>query len=116
MGPNRDDVDRLRLIDSNRAAGLRDVGLPGHSAAVAINPDGSESLWIIDDKQVGKEGANHGNTGPRHELNGRLPAYVRERIWGDSLLCGRRRPNGQACRQRVSDPGASCRRHRNSLS
>lgn len=100
-----------RLVDSVRAISLDG----GFTAAVVVAADGSESLWVLKDETRHRfvvDGIGYGNARPTHERTGRLPAHIRDRLWGDSLRCGRRRWDGQACRHRVAEPGGTCSAHR----
>ncbi|ORA13575.1 hypothetical protein [Mycobacterium asiaticum] len=99
------------LIDYERAVCLCDVGAPDYLAAVCVTGAGDEVLWLVSRTALVEEHAQCGNPSQLHERLGRLPASVRERIWGDSLRCGRPTSAGQPCRQRVKEPGQACGLH-----
>jgi hypothetical protein len=103
--------DRFSLLDHDRSACLCDVGLPGYVAAVCVASSGEDRLWLVSETELGAQHARCGRAEQPHEMLGRLPQAVRERIWGDSLRCGRARSNGQPCRQRVKQPGQTCAAH-----
>ena len=106
------DIDALTaLVDRGQAAYLYDAGLPDYFAAVCVTPDGETELWLVREDVLNEPDAAHGNADQTHEKLGPLPHEVRERIWGDSLRCGRPRCDGQPCRQRVKEPGQSCAVH-----
>jgi hypothetical protein len=99
------------LIDLARAACLCHAGAPGYMAAVTVDHEGTEALWLVATEQLDRDDPELGNPNQRHEQLGRLPQVIRDRIWGDALRCGRPRPNGKPCRQRVAEPGQSCGAH-----
>jgi hypothetical protein len=103
--------DRFSLLDRARSACLCDVGLPDYVAAVCVDVDGADRLWLVSETELEAEYARCGRADQPHEKLGRLPHAVRERIWGDTLRCGRPRSNGQPCRQRVKEPGQTCAAH-----
>lgn len=104
--------ENARWVDPARMACLCKHGAPGFVVVVAVEPDGEESLWMCREELLGLDGVDHGNPYPRHELVGRLPRDVRERIWDDQLRCGRPRSNGQPCRHKIAEPGGACGLHR----
>ncbi|BDB42840.1 MULTISPECIES: hypothetical protein [Mycobacterium] len=99
------------LIDYERSACLCDVGAPDYLAAVCVTNAGDEVLWLVSKTALAGGRAQHGDPSQPHEGLGRLPATMRERIWGDSLRCGRPTSAGQPCRQRVKEPGLACGLH-----
>lgn len=99
-----------RLIDSARSVRLWDVGGTDLMAAMTVGPNGEDTLWIVDEKQLGRAGTDHGDEKPAHELVGQLPQAVRDRIW-KPLRCGRRTRLGRPCRARVLSPGEPCAHH-----
>jgi hypothetical protein len=99
------------LIDFERSACLCDVGAPDYLAAVCIASDGDDVLWLVSKTELEAEDPRCGNANQRHEQLGRLPAAVRDRIWGDSLRCGRPTCSGLPCRIRVANPGDPCGTH-----
>jgi hypothetical protein len=103
--------EHVRLIDPHRTVCLCDVGAPDYVLTVTVDANGEQTLWLARKDLIGRPDADHGNENPPHEKLGRLPHTVRERIWGESLRCGRPRWDGQPCRQRVADPGAACSSH-----
>ena len=100
-----------RLVDWRRATCLCDVGAPDYVATVAVGVNGELTLWLVRKELLGQAGADHGNENPPHEKLGRLPQAVRDRIWGDSLRCGRPTSSGRPCRIRVANPGDPCGTH-----
>lgn len=105
---SQQDSAHTGLIDIQRSVCLCGQGLPNHLLAVVVEPDGTESYWIAhwDDPDP-----DHGNADPRHEKLGRLPKFIRDKIWGDQLLCGRPRFDGRPCRRRVAMPSQDCGQH-----
>ncbi|WP_019969341.1 hypothetical protein [Mycobacterium sp. 141] len=101
--------DPRPIVDVARAVHLCDVGMPGYLLAPCVATDGIDQIWIVDTACLADN--NHRPPPPAHELIGRLPAVVRDRIWGDELRCGRPTSTGRPCRQRVKNPGGTCRRH-----
>ena len=99
------------LIDNERSACLCDVGAPGYVAAVCVTPDGQDVLWLVRPELFERDDADLGDVDQSHEKLGRLPAHVRERIWGDALRCGRPTSSGRPCRIRVTNPGDPCGIH-----
>jgi hypothetical protein len=99
------------LMDMERTAFLYDVGAPDHAATIAVDAAGNERLWVVDLEQLNDADADVGNANQRHERLGRLPQAVRDRIWGDSLRCGRPTCSGRPCRIRVANPGDPCGTH-----
>lgn len=99
------------IIDFERAASLCGAGQHEYFAAVCVADDGSEWLWLVSKTELGKGNPAHGNGQQPHEKLGRLPDWVRARIW---LRCGRSCQDGRPCRARVSRPGAACHHHRGS--
>jgi hypothetical protein len=102
---------RASLIDHDRAVCLCDVGAPDYLAAVCITSDGDDALWLVSKTELDAENPRCGNANQRHEKLGQLPVAVRERIWGDSLRCGRPTHAGRPCRIRVGTPGDPCGTH-----
>lgn len=99
------------LVDPNRTACLCDVGAPGYALTVAVDHNGNETLWIIDNGQLGVDGTDHGNPNQPHEKPGELPQTIRERIRGDRARCGRPRADGKPCRAPAPEPGRGCYWH-----
>lgn len=99
------------LIDHERSACLADVGAAGYLAAVCITPTGDDVLWLVCCKELHNERPAHGEPDQPHEKLGRLPGNVRDRVWGDAILCGHPRRNGLLCRHRVKEPGQACGFH-----
>jgi hypothetical protein len=99
------------LIDWERSACLCHAGAPDCMAAVCVTEDGETVLWLVSATELGADQPRAGNPNQPHEKLGRLPQSVRDRIWGDSLRCGRPRSNGQPCRTRVNEPGQVCSFH-----
>jgi hypothetical protein len=99
------------LIDYERSACLCDAGAPEYLAAVCVTPTGDDVLWLVSQAALYEKHRRAGNPLQQHERLGRLPASVRDRIWGNSLRCGRPTSSGQPCRQRVKEPGQACGLH-----
>lgn len=99
------------IIDPHRLACLCGAGAPDLIAAVCVTPGGGDELWLVSRSALCVEHPECGNPEQLHEQTGRLPATVRERIWGEALRCGRPRSDGQPCRHRVKEPGQRCRKH-----
>jgi hypothetical protein len=99
------------LVDNERSACLWDVGAPDFVAAVCVTPDGEDVLWLVSKTELDAEHPRCGRAEQPHEKLGRLPHTVRERIWGDSLRCGRPTAAGKPCRHRVKEPGQICDMH-----
>jgi hypothetical protein len=100
------------LIDHERSACLCGAGAPDYVAAVCVTPAGDDVLWLVSKVELDSEHPVCGEANQRHEKLGRLPLVVRERIWGDSLRCGRPNRRGQPCGHRVAEPGDACGQHR----
>ena len=103
-------LDGRAIIDHWRSIPLGDAGLPNHILAPCVATDGSDQIWVI------AAGRNITTPirgyPPQHELTGRLPGYLRDKIWGSQLRCGRPTVTGLACRLRVKNPGDVCKFHR----
>lgn len=105
-------IDQSRsVIDPRRSSCLRDVGASDYLAAVCVNPEGCDELWLISRTQLATEHPECGDPVQPHETIGRLPVRIRDRIWGDDLRCGWPRRNGRPCRHRVKSPGDVCNGH-----
>ncbi|WP_197373463.1 hypothetical protein [Mycolicibacterium baixiangningiae] len=101
-----------RLVDWDRTACLCNAGAPGLVAAVAVGPDGGETLWLVDQDQLNHPDVDHGNPSPPHERTGPLPAAIRDLITPPPQ-CGRPTlTTGRPCRTRVLNYGDSCLQHR----
>jgi hypothetical protein len=111
MDVDKTDHPHGSLIDHERSACLCDAGAPDYLAAVCVNPDGQDVLWLVFKTELDAEHPRQGKANQLHEYTGRLPQVVRDRIWGDSLRCGRPRWDGKPCRQRVKEPGQPCSTH-----
>jgi len=112
MADNTDTALNCRFIDPRRTVCLCDVGGdPDYIATVTVAADGSETLWLAHEESIGRNDIDHGNENPSHEKLGRLPKAIRDRIWGEALLCGRLLRTGRPCRMRVAEPGGSCPQH-----
>lgn len=109
------DDDRFKLVDAATECFLADVGLPGHSLAETINPNGNRQFWLVDRTQLGDEAADHGDQSPGHELTGPLPAGVVARIRSAPIRCGARCADGHPCRIEVRAPGHACGWHRRAV-
>jgi hypothetical protein len=110
--PVCDKCEYVRLIGSRRSTCLCDVGATHYVATVTVDRDGNETFWLARKDLLGRPDADHGNENPPHERLGRLPQAIREKVWGDALLCGRPTATGRPCRQRVAEPSQSCGVHR----
>ena len=105
-------VEAGALVDWRRAACLCDAGAPDLVMAVCVTAGGGDVLWLVRPSMLSSENDPAcGDPGQPHEQIGRLPAHIRDRIWGDALRCGRPRFDGQPCRHRVKEPGQTCRAH-----
>ena len=95
------------LVDTNRSAVLTRYGC-GHTldAAVAVHPDGSESLWLL----VPGDDDGPASPPPAHEQTGPLPESYQRRL--AQLRCGRPRVDGLPCRTPVAAVGQTCSHHR----
>ncbi len=95
------------LVDVNRSAVLTRYGC-GHTidAAVAVHPDGSESLWVL--VAGGDDGP--ASPPPPHEQTGPLPESYQRRL--AQPRCGRPRVDGKPCRTPVAVVGQTCGHHR----
>lgn len=101
------------IPDHHRAVNLNDVGLAGYVIAPCVAPDGTDQVWLIDTNESRNAIADDPAFTWPHELAGRLPVYMRDRIWGDELRCGRPGTHtGRPCRRRVGKPGDNCPQHR----
>lgn len=102
--------DHLVLVDTARSVRLCDVGMPGYTLAACVAADGSDQFWLV--AATANASNPRRNAGyQRHELVGRLPGYMRDRIWGSQLRCGRETSTGSPCRHRVKNPGDTCSLH-----
>ncbi len=90
------------LVDVNRSAVLT-LDL---DAAVAVHPDGSESLWLL----VPGDDDGPASPPPAHEQTGPLPESYQRRL--AQLRCGRPRVDGLPCRTPVAAVGQACSHHR----
>ena len=104
-------VNRLE-VDFDRTACLCDSDGHAFFAAVVIDGDGEETLWLVHRPSLNVPGADHGNPYPTHELVGRLPGVIHQRVWGEGTRCGRPTGLGRPCRNRVTEPGQACGLHR----
>jgi hypothetical protein len=109
MAPHDD--DHGPIVDPQRSTCLCDAGAPDYVAAVCVTPDGEDVLWLVSKSELHAEHPRCGVAQQRHEQLGRLPQWIRERVWGELLRCGRPRGNGQPCRSRVLIPGRPCSFH-----
>lgn len=108
-----DQFDEFTLVDWSRSACLCDVGSVGHSVAVAVASDGSDTLWIIDEAELHAEHPRHGDARHPHEQLGPLPQRWRERVaWAAPFRCGRPTKSGRPCRLPVDQAGVACSFHR----
>jgi hypothetical protein len=107
-----DKCEYVRLIDWRQTTCLCDVGAPDYVATVTVDRNGNETFWLARKDLLGRPDADHGNENPPHEKLGRLPPLIRDRIWGDSLRCGRPTAAGKPCRTQVASPGEACYWHR----
>lgn len=112
---NRDDYEFSKLVDPETEVFLAPDGLPGFSAAVAVDVDGVSQLWLIDRDQLGVPGVDHGEQFPRHELTGPLPRGVRARVMNAAIRCGRPTASGRPCRGIVATLGTACGHHREAI-
>lgn len=117
MGTTPDPFDGFALVDRERSACLCDVGMPGHSIAVAVTSTGDTSLWLVDDAALGAKHQQWGNDNQPHEQQGPLPEHWRHRV--DQVFarrnwprCGRPRKDGRPCRAPVARHGQHCSWHR----
>lgn len=78
------------------------LGEHGH-VITAIDEHGKAHLWLA---APGEDGPIRI---PRHELEGRLPRSIAERVW--QARCGAERADGGRCRQTVARPGERCHHH-----
>jgi hypothetical protein len=103
------------LLDETRSACLCDQGLPEYLAAVAVSPDGTEHLVLVERDSLGDDDVVYDSNcrNARHEGLGKLPREFRDAVWGDVLRCGRPTATGKPCRARVAEPGGVCGMHRN---
>jgi hypothetical protein len=115
-----DEFDGFALVDWERSACLCDVGASGHSVAVAVDDDGRDVLWIVDEAELHAEHPRHGNSNQPHEQLGPLPKSVADRIRrrGPDVahMCAGYNKQGQPCRLRVARPGDRCLFHRDKAS
>ncbi|MET4166110.1 MULTISPECIES: hypothetical protein [Gordonia] len=100
-----------RLLDPHTRVPLGPYGAPGVEVAESVDGFGDRQLWIVQTAHIGAA-VDHGNPKPDHENRGRLPAEIRDRIWGSALRCGRPTTAGRPCRARVAEPGTACPSHR----
>lgn len=91
--------DNRPLVDLSRSAHLGG----GRSAAVAVDPDGNESLWIL---VPGADEDTPRDPWPDHERLGPLPARFAQH------RCGQPRLDGHPCRTPVAAAGLACVHHR----
>lgn len=75
-----DDRSERRLVDSWHSVALDDIGLAGYSLAVASEPEGGTSLWLVAVDQLGVPDTDHGDERPPHELAGPLPGAFQQRV------------------------------------
>lgn len=102
--------DGLILLDRDRSASLWDVGAPGYLAAVGVDPDGEDVLWLVSEEHLGVKDAPHGNPDQRHERVGPLNEDLRYRIWNHQCAALTRR--GPRCRNWVpKSSGPLCLAH-----
>lgn len=99
------------FFDPYRSAFLWDVGLPHFAAAVTVDADGHDKLWVLSAAAMDEDLPDVGDPDQPHEKLGRLPAAIRDRIWG-VFRCGRPTRSGQPCRIRVAESGGACGSHR----
>ncbi len=90
------------LVDPSRSAVLT-VDL---DAAVAVHPDGSESLWLL----VPGDDDGPASPPPAHEQTGPLPESYQRRL--AQPRCGRPRLDGLPCQTPVAVVGQTCGHHR----
>ena len=103
------------IIDFERCACLCDAGQHDYFAAVAVDRDGKDELWLVSIDALNRDGADHGDPEPDHERLGRLPRRIHDRIWPPKTSgprCGRRTKTGRPCRNFVDEPGTACMFHR----
>jgi hypothetical protein len=105
------DHDHGRVIDPARTVCLCDAGDTDYVATVAVDHEGAETYWLAHKELLGCDDADCGDENQPHEKLGRLPAAVRDRIWGDALRCGRPTASGRPCRIRVTNAGDPCGTH-----
>jgi hypothetical protein len=102
-------------VDPLRSAPLEDVGGDAdYITAVCVTADGDTVLWLVSASHLAcpPDSPCRANTGyPAHEKLGQLPVWVRDRIWGDALRCGRPTRAGRPCQIRVGTPGGPCGMH-----
>ncbi len=102
----------LHRIDPDDQRALQALTVPlaeGVALAECVAPDGSTAFWLL---QAGSH--TYGCACRRcvpHELTGRLPVELRDRL-GLVHRCGApTRSTGQPCRSIVQDPDATCTSH-----
>lgn len=98
-------------IDWDHAACLCDAGAPDYVAAVCVNADGQEVLWLVNMPVLEGHGCEvtHGSSSQAwHEGLGELPEFWRSRVLWAGPRCGRPRVDGQPCRQQVREAGLAC--------
>lgn len=100
------------VIDYDRAACLCGAGAPDYFAAVSVNADGTEALWLVSKDHLGADNPDSGDANQPHEQLGPLPQAVRERIRAAGRArCGRPTASGRPCRTQVAQAGDGCRHH-----
>ena len=99
-------IDRP-LVDPSRTTVLHTFDC-GHrlQACVAIEPDGSESMWVV---VPGADEDTPRDPWPDHERTGPLPARFAQ------PRCGRPRVDGKPCRTPVAVVGQTCGHHRHGI-
>jgi hypothetical protein len=109
-----DDIppDQRLFVLGGSSASLDDVGAPGFSAAIGIDPNGDRVVFLAADDALGVRMLTTAES-VEHERTGRLPFVIAKRVASVPVRCGRITTSGSPCRTRVKPPGRACHRHRN---